>query len=326
LKFAVDFQTLPPGFNAWLVKYGGERMNSFGSKGKPTHRGSLGGGGRGRHEDVGASARKLEGKSQKLYSLPKYYDIAFSRDVSKEIEFYIGCFKKYCDFEVRRILEPACGSGIFLLAFPRYGYQIVGYDISPEMVEYANEKIRVAGLQGMAKAVVGDMASMKFNEKFDAAIIAINSLGYLQTDDKILSHFKYMSESLVKGGCYILELSCACENLDNEKRPDETWVAEEGGIKVEATWKPYRYDTTKKLRYVYFKMMVQDNGKFFELEEEHVLRLWYYDDLKRLAEEGGFTIEAIYTQEFQPVPSSVKITGELGALYFVLKNESQGKR
>ncbi|MEM3466570.1 MAG: class I SAM-dependent methyltransferase [Candidatus Jordarchaeales archaeon] len=257
----------------------------------------------------------------KLYRLPKYYDIAFSRDVSREIDFYIKCFKRYCGFEVKRILEPACGSGVFLLAFPRYGYQVVGYDISPEMVEYANEKIRRAGLQSMAKAVVGDMANMKFSEKFDAAIIAINSLGYLQTDDKLLSHFKCMSESLVDGGLYIVELSCACQNIENERRPDETWVAEEGSVKVEATWRPYRYDTTKKLRYVNFKMKVQDSGRVFELEEEHVLRLWYYDDLKKLAEESGFSIKAIYTQEFQPVPLDSKITGELGALYFVLANK-----
>ncbi|MBS7287301.1 MAG: class I SAM-dependent methyltransferase [Candidatus Freyarchaeota archaeon] len=265
----------------------------------------------------------MSGWNPKLYCLPKYYDIAFSRDVSKEINFYISCFKKYCSFEVRRILEPACGSGIFLLAFPRYGYHIVGYDISPEMVEYANEKIREAGLQGMAKAVVGDMADIRFGEKFDAAIIAINSLGYLQTDDKVLSHFKCMSECLVEGGLYIVELSCACQNVEGEKKPDETWVAEQGGVRIEATWKPYRYDTDKKLRCVNLKMRVQDNGKVFEFEEEHTLKLWYYDDLKRLVEEGGFTIKAIYTQEFQPVPLDSKITGELGALYFVLVNKTK---
>lgn len=271
----------------------------------------------------GRSAGLLNEGKPKLYCLPKYYDIAFSRDVSNEINFYISCFKKYCSFEVKRILEPACGSGVFLLAFPRYGYRIVGYDISPEMVEYANEKIREAGLQGMAKAVVGDMANMRFSEKFDAAIIAINSLGYLQTDDKVLSHFKCMSELLVEGGLYIVELSCACRNVEGERRPDETWVAERDGIRIEATWKPYRYDTAKKLRYVNFKMKVQDGGKVFEFEEEHVLKLWYWDDLKRLAEEGGFTIKAIYTQEFQPVPLDSEITGELGVLYFVLVNKSK---
>ncbi|MEM4445795.1 MAG: class I SAM-dependent methyltransferase [Candidatus Jordarchaeales archaeon] len=287
-------------------------------------RGSAPSGTLGVRSDTCADKESDEGE-HKIYCLPRYYDIAFSRDVSKEINFFINCFKKYCDFEVKRILEPACGSGIYLLAFPKYGYQIVGYDISPEMVEYANEKIRKAGLQGIAKAILGDMANMKFDEKFDAAIITISSLGYLQTDEKILSHFKCMSESLVEGGLYIVELACACQNIENEWTPDETWVAEDDGVRIVATWRPYRYDRVRKLRYVNFRMEIQDNGRFFELEEEHVLRLWYYDDLKKLAEEGGFTIEAIYTQEFQPVPVDANITGELGLLYFVLKNKSKTK-
>ncbi len=256
-----------------------------------------------------------------LYNLPKYYDIAFSRDVSGEINFYISCFKKYCNFEVKRILEPACGSGVFLLTFPKYGYYITGYDLSPKMVEYANEKIEKAGLSDRAKAIVGDMLTMRFNEKFDAAIIAINSLGYLHTDQEIVSHFKAVSESLVKGGLYIVEISCACQNLEGEKKPDETWFVEMNGIKIEATWNPYHYDTKNKLRCVKFRMRGQDNGSAFEFEEEHKLRLWYYEDFKRLAQEGGFKIVAIYNQEYQPIPIDSYITGELGALYYVLVNK-----
>ncbi len=255
-----------------------------------------------------------------LYNLPKYYDIAFSRDVSGEINFYISCFKRYCSFEVKRVLEPACGSGVFLLAFPKYGYYITGYDLSPKMVEYANEKIEKAGLSHRAKAIVGDMVTMRFNDKFDAAIIAINSLGYLHTDQEIVSHFKAISESLVEGGLYIVEISCACHNLEREKRPDETWFAEMNGVKIEATWNPYHYDTKNKLRCVKFRMRGQDNGRTFEFEEEHKLRLWYYEDFKRLAQEGGFKIEAIYNQEYQPIPIDSHITGELGALYYVLVN------
>lgn len=256
-----------------------------------------------------------------LYNLPKYYDIAFSRDVSGEIKFYTNCFRKYCSFDVKTILEPACGSGIFLINFPKYGYHITGYDISPKMVEYAIENIEKAGCSDKAKVLLGDMVTMKFNPKFDAAIIPLSSLGYLQSDKEILSHLRAMSESLRKGGIYIVEIACACDDINNEKTPDETWFAERDGTKIEARWRPYHYDKENRIRHVDFRMKGQDNGRVFEFHEEHKLRLWFYEDFKKLTREAGFRIETIYNQEFQLVPKDSRITGETGALYYVLVNE-----
>lgn len=256
-----------------------------------------------------------------LYNLPKYYDIAFSRDVTGEIEFYINCFKKYCSFDVKTILEPACGSGIFLINFPKYGYHITGYDISPKMVEYAKEKIEKAGCSDKTRVLLGDMVTMKFNPQFDAAITPLSSLGYLQSDKEITSHLKAMSESLRKGALYIVEISCACDDINNEKAPDETWFAERDGTKIEATWRPYYYDKENKMRHIDFRMKGQDNGRMFEFQEEHKLRLWLYEDFKKLTQEAGFKIAAIYNQKFQLVPKDSRITGELGALYYVLVNQ-----
>lgn len=255
-----------------------------------------------------------------LYNLPEYYDIALSRDVSGEIKFYIDCFRKYCSFDVKTVLEP-CGSGVFLVNFPKYGCNITGYDISPKMVEYAEERIEKARCSDRAKVLLGDMVTMKFNPKFDAAITPLSSLGYLRSDEEIISHLRAMSESLRKGGLYIVELSCACDDINNEKTPDETWFAERDGIKIEATWRPYYYDKENKVRHIEFRMKGQDNGRVFEFQEEHKLRLWFYEDFKKLTQEAGFRIEVIYNQEYQLVSKDCRITGETGALYYVLVNE-----
>lgn len=256
-----------------------------------------------------------------LYDLPKYYDIAFSRDITKEIEFFINCFKKYARIEVKRVLEPACGSGIFLTAFPKYGYHITGYDINPHMVSYAREQIEKTGFVGKAEALWGDMRTMKFNAQFDAAINLISSLSYCVSDEDLRSHFRAMAESLHKGGIYIVEIFCACEDIKNEIMPDETWFAERDKIKIEATWHPKSYDLKNKIRHIIFKMKVEDEGKILTLEENHDLRLWFFEDFKRLTQEAGFRIEAIYNQKYELIPAESHITGELGALYYILINE-----
>jgi hypothetical protein len=70
-------------------------------------------------------------------------------------------------------------------------------------------------------------------------------------------------------------------------------------------------------------MRIEDEaqGKKFMFIEPHVLRLWYFEDFKRLSRAGGFALKAIYNQSYERVPLDSHITGELGNLYYILKKE-----
>ncbi|MBD3255805.1 MAG: methyltransferase domain-containing protein, partial [Candidatus Lokiarchaeota archaeon] len=207
-------------------------------------------------------------KTHQFYSFPKYYDLAFNRDVDNDIQFFIKCFKEYSDIDVQKILEPACGTGIFLENFPEYGYKILGYDLSEEMVEYSIERLNKLGInQELASTIVGNMKDLEFKSDFDAAIICINSLGYLTQEDDIISHFKVMGKSIKEGGIYIIELSCKCEDLASEKKPDDTWQVKNDGIEIKMSWIIDRYDIRNRIRHINFQMNVNDNGKNLVLEE-----------------------------------------------------------
>ena len=205
----------------------------------------------------------------KLYNLPKYYDIAFSWDTSFEIELFCKLFKKYVPFEVKKILEPACGTGRFLLDFPKYGYKITGYDNSPKMISYANKCILDEGLKGMASAVIGDMRSIEFNTKFDVAINSINSLGYILSDEDIIEHFRITGESLKNKGIYIVHLSCACDKLDPNE--DEGWTLERDGIKIKTMWNIEKEDKQQKISHQICRMEIDDNGEQIILKDNHTL-------------------------------------------------------
>ena len=47
----------------------------------------------------------------KWYDYPQYYDLAFRSETPMEADFLEGAGRKYCVFPVRRMLEPACGTG-----------------------------------------------------------------------------------------------------------------------------------------------------------------------------------------------------------------------
>jgi hypothetical protein len=131
-----------------------------------------------------------------------------------------------------------------------------------------------------------------------------------------------MADNLKAGGIYIVEISCKCDDIRNEKKFDDTWYVKEENFYLESTWAINWYDIEQRIRHVDFRMVINDNGVKTEIEEAHELRLWIFDEFKDFAKSGGFEIKGIYNQSYEKVSESIPITGELGALFFILRKQS----
>lgn len=254
-----------------------------------------------------------------LYNSPLYYDIAFSYDIKHEMQIYERIFNSHVPFKVNNLLEPACGTGRFLVAFPGRGIKITGYDLSDSFVKYANLKIVKSGFKDFAKAVTADMKTAKFDRVFDSAFTPINSIGYLLKDEDIICHFRNTASSVKKGGVYVIHLDCYCNNPENEKSFSE-WECSRDGISVNIKWGFARSDLTGKLSHQKCIMKIEDRGNVKEIEDNHILRLWLYEDLKDLIKRSEcIELIAIYNEDFTGIPPESEITGEMGNLYYVLK-------
>jgi cyclopropane fatty-acyl-phospholipid synthase-like methyltransferase len=259
-----------------------------------------------------------------FYKYALYYDVAFNRDVSGEAQFIKDCFAKYAP-EIEnpvRILEPACGTGIWMEQLPKFGFYPVGYDLSPEMVQFTKERIAKAGLEGQADAVVGNMKDITFEEKsFDGAIVVISSLSYLNKEEDLVSHFTNTAAALKDGGLYICEIFTKPDDFEYERGPDDTWDEDGCGVHMTLTWETKDYDLDNMIRHIHFAMHVVDGDTVFDVDEIHNLRLWTEEDFIRMSSASGFKLVGIYDQQFQEVSMDQPITGELGALFHVLKKE-----
>jgi SAM-dependent methyltransferase len=256
--------------------------------------------------------------SEELYEHPEYYDIAFSWDLDREIEFFGGVFGEHVPFEVRRILEPCCGTGRFLLALTRHGYAVTGYDSNLGVVEYARKRVEALGDPSRARADVGDMRTACYEREYDAALNSINSLGYLHSDEEIVRHLANTGRSLRPGGVYIVHISCAWDGEPDLEH--NSWEMERDGIRVRTTWTIEREDRARKLSHQLCAMEIDDHGERSALVDRHVLRLWLYDDLRDLVERSGaLALDAVYSEDFRRLSLDGHKSGEMGNLYYVLK-------
>ena len=259
----------------------------------------------------------------RLYDLPEVYDVAFAWDLSQEISFFKQVFETYVPFPVQHVLEPACGTGRFLRTLPTHGFHVTGYDSNPTMLRYAEDSIASAGCEESVRTLLANMISADVPGDFDAAFNSINSIGYLHSDEDIVSHLRGTGASLREGGVYIVHLNFAHEG---EVPGGDRWTMERGGISVETWWRVLREDRETKLSHQISSFEVERDGRLERFDDRHTLRLWLFSDLEDLVRRSGqFEIAAIYGEDFGELNDVGHLTGELGNVYVILQKVDETK-
>ena len=247
-----------------------------------------------------------------LYDSPEIYDVAFGWDLELELAFVESCLGRHVVDPVRRILEPACGTGRVLVPLASRGYDVLGYDQSPEMVAFAAARIaRVGG-----RVMRGDMATFRPPGVFDAAINLVNSMGYLLEDEAVASHLARVGEAVRPGGVYLVQLSYGGE--PPEQAAFGPWPNARAGLRTELTWRVVREDPAARRSYQECRITARRGDEVRVLEETHVLRYWTQEDFDRIVQGSDFELAAVYFDRFEEKPLEEPRAGADGNLYHVL--------
>ena len=137
-----------------------------------------------------------------LYDYPKYCDLLYASDSKQEFDFLEACLARHAKRPVRRVFEPACGTGRLLARFAAAGYETAGNDLSPKAVAYCNARLLRQGLP--ATAHVGDMADFRLPRKVDAAFNLLSTFRHLDSEAEAESHLRCVADALADGGVYVL--------------------------------------------------------------------------------------------------------------------------
>src|SRR6266487_1566456 len=138
------------------------------------------------------------------YDYPHYYDIAFQAYTRQEADFIEAACRKYCPFDARRMLEPACGSGRLITELAARGYQVAGFDLSQPALSYLRRRLTRRRLR--AETFEAEMSDFRLGRPVDAAYCVVNTFRHLLTEQAARAHLKCIARSLRPGGTYVLGL------------------------------------------------------------------------------------------------------------------------
>jgi len=248
-----------------------------------------------------------------LYHYPKLYSALLSpeADMLRDIFVWIG---RHLDAPLRSIMDPACGSGTWLVPFAIKGYFVGGNDIEKRMIEEAERQLLVFPHE----LTLGDMRELSFSRTFDVAINLDSSIGHLKNDEEIKEHLSSVQKSLRVGGLYFLGLFV----LDGEERDDEcellyeseTVTMSEGGH-AKVTYKSLFRDPIARRERIHLEVVTSGMTGYPEfLQEEYdlfsfpMMRL-----LKVLEEVGDWEIVAVHSMEIigNPLMTLEKNCGDI---------------
>ncbi len=136
----------------------------------------------------------------------KYYDTLMSDVNYQQIAQKIDDIVNEHFSDAFYLVDLACGTGSLSMELTKLGFNVLGVDISQEMLSIAQSKKLNSGL-GM-QYVFGDMTDWSLGErKTDVIVCMLDSLNHLESFDEIKKAFSNAYDNLTDGGLFIFDMN-----------------------------------------------------------------------------------------------------------------------
>jgi SAM-dependent methyltransferase len=213
------------------------------------------------------------------------YDIAFGWDLAAEAEWLVRRLGAGC----RSVLEPACGTGRMLEALARRGLEVVGFDVSQRMVEYARARLAAAGVPG--EVVRADMTDFDLDRRFDGALCPISTVGLL-SPAAFASHLETVARHLEPGSLYLVQQSIVAQDDELWR---SAWEAQRDGVKLHVVWEAVERDPAARRERSRSRVEILTGARAGEVVEDlHSNSVWTAEAWREAIAESPFRQAGCY--------------------------------
>ena len=217
--------------------------------------------------------------------------------------YLIGLLREYGVNE-GLVLELGCGTGSMTQRLAASGYDMIGVDLSDDMLEIAQEKKIQSGLEILY--LQQDMRGFELYGTVRAVVSVCDSLNYILEDEELLGVFSLVNNYLDPGGVFVFDLNTVYKY---ETLMGEQTIAEN---REEASfiWDNY-YDRESMRNEYELAIFIPEGagGLYRKYEEVHYQRAYPLPRIIRLLEQAGMEFVTAYdafTRD-QPEPESERI-------------------
>lgn len=208
------------------------------------------------------------------------YNTLIDADYGAFVSFYKQVFEKF-GISPSLICDLGCGTGTLTALMQKEGYDMIGIDISPEMLSVAKER------SPEILYINQSVTDFELYGTVDAAYGSLDIINYLLEEDELYSHFRLIKNYLNPGGLYIFDISSYYKL--SQILGNNTFVYETDNIFY--TWENSFEDDIVQMDLTFFKKC----GNLYErFEEQQLQRAYKTESIAEIAAECGLEVLGIY--------------------------------
>lgn len=214
----------------------------------------------------------------------------FMGDVNYDewVRYILKLWDKY-SIKPKIVAELGCGTGNVTGRLSQKGFDMIGIDISDEMLSVAKRKAEEEKLDILY--LCQDMCEFELYGTVDVVLSLCDSINYITEDEDLLQVFKLVNNYLEPKGYFIFDLNTEYK-FKNILGNNSFGEAEDSMAYI---WQNY-YDEDEKINEYYVSFFLEDNksGMYRRIEETHYERAYSIARIEELITESGMDFVTAY--------------------------------
>ena len=222
-------------------------------------------------------------------SFAKVYDL-FMNEVPYDlwVDYIEEIWKKY-NVKPNLVLDLGCGTGNITCRLSQKGYNMIGLDLSNEMLVEAKQK--ADELCQNILFLEQDMKELNLYETVESCICTCDCLNYILEEDELLEVFKCINKYLDTNGIFIFDINTEYK-FKNILSSNSFCSVEENASYI---WENYYYDNEKiNEYYLNFFIRDKDSNKYSRYEECHYQKAYSINNILNLLKKANLKILDVY--------------------------------
>lgn len=201
--------------------------------------------------------------------------------------YLTGILKEY-GIEDGLIAELGCGTGSMTELLAAEGYDMIGIDNSPDMLEVAQEKRVESGLDILY--LMQDMREFELYGTVRAVVSICDCMNYILEEEDLLEVFCLANNYLDPGGIFVFDMNTPYKYREVIGNTTIAENREEGSF----IWENTYYEEEHMNEYGLTIFAKCEDGRYEKYEETHYERAYSLDEIKESLAQAGLVFVTAY--------------------------------
>lgn len=220
-------------------------------------------------------------------------------------KFAKKCFETHSDIPVKEVLDLGCGTGGITALLADMGYDMVGVDISPEMLMCARENTCGKDVLLLNQ----DMRSFELYGTVQGIICSFDTLNYLSSQQELFKTLSLCRLYMEKGGVMVCDINSLYRYQTVYGDNAFVYEVDEDMLVWQNQW-----DGEKGKCAFYLTMFAEEDGVYSREDETTLQTYFSFEAFSSAARKAGFEKIFVYGEkDFSPLTETSE------KMYIVIK-------